>query len=401
MDIPESYNEFTIATVGNVDSGKSTLTGVLTHPEFCSNIQNTLDDGNGSARDRILYYKHEKDTGRTSSINYNYSVFESKESPRVITMVDLAGHEKYLKTTIRGLTSCYPDMGIVCIDGKITQMTKEHIGIMHELQIPFIVAMTKTDIVPTDVMRNNYNIVKRIAKQCKKIVWEMKSIRDIKFNNRMLNVVKISSKTGYNLDILREYIRRAPHTKKLLTNIFQIDHTYHNVVGFGTVVSGRTGIEISTNDKLFLGPFPEHRDRWIPVRVRSIHNDYRQSVEKIEANTRCCLCIKPDHSAEWLLRIRDGMILTTDQKIKNSVTNIYSVKLKVLHHHSTISSRYEGVINCGSISDVVRFVDLGESSLRTGDVVDIKIQCKRSHYIPSGSKFLIREGTSKCIGVVN
>lgn len=49
-----------VAVVGNVDSGKSTLVGVLT--------KNILDDGRGSSRARVFNYEHENQTGRTSSI---------------------------------------------------------------------------------------------------------------------------------------------------------------------------------------------------------------------------------------------------------------------------------------------------------------------------------------------
>lgn len=46
--------------VGNVDAGKSTLLGVLTHSE--------LDNGRGHARQRLFRHKHEMESGRTSSV---------------------------------------------------------------------------------------------------------------------------------------------------------------------------------------------------------------------------------------------------------------------------------------------------------------------------------------------
>ncbi len=45
---------------GNVDAGKSTLLGVLTH--------GVLDDGRGVARQKLFRHKHEIETGRTSSV---------------------------------------------------------------------------------------------------------------------------------------------------------------------------------------------------------------------------------------------------------------------------------------------------------------------------------------------
>lgn len=49
-----------MAVIGNVDSGKSTIVGVLTKGEN--------DDGRGSARSKVFNYTHEQENGRTSSI---------------------------------------------------------------------------------------------------------------------------------------------------------------------------------------------------------------------------------------------------------------------------------------------------------------------------------------------
>lgn len=54
------FMEIRVAVVGNVDAGKSTLLGVLTHGE--------LDNGRGHARQRLFRHKHEMESGRTSSV---------------------------------------------------------------------------------------------------------------------------------------------------------------------------------------------------------------------------------------------------------------------------------------------------------------------------------------------
>jgi len=53
-------NDVRIAVIGNVDSGKSTLVGVLTK---C-----VMDNGRGSARAKVFNFDHEQKNGRTSSI---------------------------------------------------------------------------------------------------------------------------------------------------------------------------------------------------------------------------------------------------------------------------------------------------------------------------------------------
>ncbi|VEL20332.1 unnamed protein product [Protopolystoma xenopodis] len=58
-----------IAVVGNVDAGKSTLLGVLTHGE--------LDNGRGQARLRLFRHKHETESGRTSSVGNDIMGFSA------------------------------------------------------------------------------------------------------------------------------------------------------------------------------------------------------------------------------------------------------------------------------------------------------------------------------------
>jgi GTPase len=109
-----SSRNIRVAVVGNVDAGKSTLIGSLT--------TSMLDDGRGKCRTSIMKHRHEIETGRTSTATTHLMGFRStgepiagkdqirtnkrkgedeiaRESYRVITLMDLAGHEKYLKTT--------------------------------------------------------------------------------------------------------------------------------------------------------------------------------------------------------------------------------------------------------------------------------------------------------------
>jgi len=53
-------NDVRVAVIGNVDSGKSTLVGVLT--------KGLMDDGRGLARSKVFNFDHEQKNGRTSSI---------------------------------------------------------------------------------------------------------------------------------------------------------------------------------------------------------------------------------------------------------------------------------------------------------------------------------------------
>ena len=54
--------------MGNVDAGKSTLLGVLTH--------GGLDNGRGLARQKLFRHKHELESGRTSSVGNDILGFD-------------------------------------------------------------------------------------------------------------------------------------------------------------------------------------------------------------------------------------------------------------------------------------------------------------------------------------
>lgn len=59
-----------IAVCGNVDSGKSTMIGVL--------VTGEKDNGRGAARLNVFAHKHEIETGRTSCISEQIMGFDDK-----------------------------------------------------------------------------------------------------------------------------------------------------------------------------------------------------------------------------------------------------------------------------------------------------------------------------------
>lgn len=64
----DNSKDVRVAVIGNVDSGKSTLVGVLT--------KNIIDDGRGYARTKVFNFSHEAANGRTSSIGQEVMGFK-------------------------------------------------------------------------------------------------------------------------------------------------------------------------------------------------------------------------------------------------------------------------------------------------------------------------------------
>lgn len=65
----------------------------------------------------------------------------------------MCGHERYLKTTLFGLSTLFPHYNIIVVGANmgVSRMTKEHIGISHALKIPMLFVVTKIDLAPAEV----------------------------------------------------------------------------------------------------------------------------------------------------------------------------------------------------------------------------------------------------------
>ena len=146
-----------ISVGGNVDSSKSTTIGVL--------MTNELDDGNGKARSVIFNHQHEKESGRTSSITQKTVVVNENE----IIFHDLAGHEKYLNTTLLGLSGIRPDYCMIMVGGHrgIQKMTKEHLIASVYLNIPIFIVISKIDSVPKEMIDRHEKTIRKMLKSLK------------------------------------------------------------------------------------------------------------------------------------------------------------------------------------------------------------------------------------------
>ena len=75
----------------------------------------------------------------------NYWAEVVNKSSKVVTLLDLCGHERYLKTTLFGLVSMSPDYSMIVIgtNAGLSKMTREHFVISLFLNIPMILIITK------------------------------------------------------------------------------------------------------------------------------------------------------------------------------------------------------------------------------------------------------------------
>ncbi|KAL2086059.1 hypothetical protein ACEWY4_017118 [Coilia grayii] len=263
----QQFLDLRVAVLGNVDSGKSTLLGVLTQGE--------LDNGRGRARLNLFRHLHEIQSGRTSSISFeilgfnskgevvNYSDSRSAEeicesSSKMITFMDLAGHHKYLKTTIFGLTSYCPDFAMLVVGANtgIVGTTREHLGLAMALKVPIFVVVSKVDVCvcARGALDRTLRQLQRLLKQpgCAKVPLLVANADDavsaaqhFTHSSSVTPIFTLSSVTGENLDLLKVFLNVLPplsnskEQEELMQQLteFQVDEIY-SVPDVGTVVGG-------------------------------------------------------------------------------------------------------------------------------------------------------------------
>ncbi|KAK0154082.1 GTP-binding protein 1 [Merluccius polli] len=413
------FLEVRVAVVGNVDAGKSTLLGVLTHGE--------LDNGRGFARQKLFRHKHEMESGRTSSVGNDILGFDQEgevvnkpdshggsldwtkiceRSSKVITFIDLAGHEKYLKTTVFGMTGHLPDFCMLMVGSNagIVGMTKEHLGLALALNVPVFVVVTKIDMCPANILQETLKLLQRLLKSpgCRKIPVLVQNKDDVivtasNFSSeRMCPIFQISNVTGENMELLKMFLNllscRTSYSEDEPAE-FQIDDTY-SVPGVGTVVSGTTlrGL-IRLNDTLLLGPDP--LGTFIPIAVKSIHRK-RMPVREVRGGQTASFALKKIKRSS----IRKGMVMISP-KLTPQATWEFEAEILVLHHPTTISPRYQAMVHCGSIRQTATILTMNRDCLRTGDKATVHFRfIKTPEYMHCDQRLVFREGRTKAVGTV-
>ena len=431
-----------IGVVGNVDSGKSTTIGTLT--------KGVLDDGRGRARLAVFNHKHEIATGRTSSIGHQIMGYDLNGqvvsagrnttwtdivncSSKVITFFDMAGHEKYLKTTIYGLTSMFPDY-VLCMVGAnmgINHMTKEHMSLCLTLRIPFIIIVSKIDIVPANILEENIaKINDVIRKGAKKIPFSIRNMDDVisaaknMKSDTIIPIIQISNLSGFNLDLLKALLNVLPVRNDYAEFINKevellVDSTY-SVTGHPTIIAGmlRSGI-INVGDTVALGPY-SHDGSYKQSKVKSIHNKYKD-VKSVKAGSYVSISLKNVTRGE----IKKGMVVVSDTQDKKIAVREFIAFLNILHSPTTIKKGYQPFIHCDQVRQSVQIVSItkinkkkvdeddstststesienaDDNCLRTGDKAHCKLRfMMRPEYIKPGMRIIFREGKVKAFGKV-
>lgn len=417
----EDVIETRIAVVGNVDAGKSSMLGVL--------VKGDLDDGRGKARVNLFRHKHEIETGRTSSVGMEIMGFDTtgkvitsdtpgrklsweeigKRSAKVITFTDLAGHEKYLKTTVFGLLSSSPNycLLMVAANNGLVGMSKEHLGIALALNVPVMVVVTKIDICPPNILEQTLQQIKKILKSpgARKIPVFIRNREECintatQFvSQRICPVFQVSNVTGENLDLVRTFLNILPHHGRYDAEApfeFHVNDTF-SVPFVGTVVSGiiKSGL-VHVGDNVLIGP--DGLGQFTPTSIRSIQRK-RLDVPAASAGQSASFALKKIRRKE----VRKGMVVLprVEGQPQPKVHLEFVAEVLILSHATTIKKKYQAMLHVGPVSQTCAIIDVDRPFIRTGDRATVAFRfVQRPEYLVPGDRLLFREGKTKGLGIV-
>ncbi|KAI9887255.1 MAG: hypothetical protein M1823_000926 [Watsoniomyces obsoletus] len=415
----EEVIELRIAVVGNVDAGKSTMLGVL--------VKGDLDDGRGKARVNLFRHKHELESGRTSSVGMEIMGFDThgdvisssvagrklsweeigRRSAKVISFTDLAGHERYLRTTVFGLLSSSPNycLLMVAANNGLIGMSKEHLGIALALNVPVMVVVTKIDICPPQVLQETLKQLIAILKSpgARKIPIFIKNKEECIntatqfISQRICPIFQVSNVTGESLDLVRIFLNILPHHGHYDASApfeFHINDTF-SVAFVGTVVSGvvKSGA-IHSGDNVLVGP--DSLGQFTNTTIRSIERK-RIPVSVCTAGQSASFALKKVRRKD----VRKGMVVLPKLDHPPPVFREFIAEVLILSHATTIKPRYQAMLHVGPVSQTCAIIDIDREYIRTGDRATVAFKfVQRPEYLAVGDRLLFREGRTKGLGIV-
>ena len=366
---------------------------------------------------------------RLASALYGPQPFEfaqrlTRTKAKVISFTDLAGHERYLRTTVFGLLSSSPNycLLMVAANNGLIGMSKyatslpsmnirnlpedrEHLGIALALNVPVMVVITKIDICPPQILQQTITQLARILKSpgARKIPIFIKTREDTietatQFvSQRICPVFQVSNVTGESLDLVRIFLNILPHHGNYDAEApfeFHVNDTF-SVPFVGTVVSGvvKSGV-IHAGDAVLIGP--DSLGQFTTTHIRSIERK-RIPVPVCSAGQSASFALKRVRRKE----VRKGMVVLPKLDAPPKVYREFVAEVLILSHATTIKTKYQAMLHVGPISQTCAIIDIDRAFIRTGDRATVAFRfVQRPEYLAVGDRILFREGRTKGLGIV-
>jgi selenocysteine-specific elongation factor len=334
-----------LGTAGHIDHGKSALVKALT----------------GIDPDRL---KEEKERGITIDLGFadlNYP------DGLTIGIVDVPGHERLVRNMLAGAGGIDLVLLVIAADEGVMPQSREHLYICDLLKIKSgLIAITKADLVENEWLDLMKDEVKNFVK------------------GTFLEgtpIVPVSSKTMFNIDLLKEEIRNTalrvePKPTKGLFRL-PIDRVF-TLKGFGTVITGTAlSGSISVDDTVEILPSN------IKSKVRGLHS-HGKPIQTAYAGQRVAINLQGVEKEE--LKRGDAVVLPG----RFIPTKIIDAKIELLRDVPSLKSKSLVHFHLATSETIARVVLYGRDELKPEESCYCQLRLQDPVISMSGDRYIIR-----------
>ncbi len=345
---------YVVGTAGHVDHGKSTLVRALT----------------GIDPDRLAEEK-----AREMTIDLGFA-WLTLPSGQVVSVVDVPGHERFIKNMLAGVGGIDAALLVVAADEGPMPQTREHLAILDLLGIDRgVIVLTKADTVDEEFLE-----------------LAMEATREATAGTTLANapLIATAATTGQGLDALKvaldallaETPPRAPHGRPRLP----VDRAF-TITGFGTVVTGTL-----LDGTLAAGQEVELLPRGIRGRVRGVQT-HQAKVSLALPGSRTAVNI----SGVAVEDVRRGDVLTPPGWLVP--THLLDVWLRMTASAPMLEQNDPVDLFIGASEVQGRVTLLGADRLDAGDEGWVQLRLAEPVAVVRGDRFILRRPSpSETIG---
>ena len=350
----ETTRHLILGTAGHIDHGKTSLVRALT----------------GTDTDRL---PEERRRGMTIELGFaELSILDTQ-----FGVVDVPGHERFVRTMVAGATGIDIAILVVAADDAVMPQTIEHVEVLQLLGVKYmVVALTKTDMVDEDTLVLAEEDVRSL-------------LAATPWNDAL--ICPVSSITGRGIEDLKRTLLEISLRIEVALPIrpfrLAIDRVF-TIAGRGTVVTGSTlRGEVSVGDPLEILP------SGLACKVRGLQT-HGQAVEQVFRGQRAAVNLTGVDRAD----VERGCEIATPAYLESS--RLMDTRIELLS--STRRALKTGTtvrLGIGTRDVSVRVVLLGESTLEPGQTAYAQIRCGEPLVSAFGQRFILRnESPGRIIG---
>jgi selenocysteine-specific elongation factor len=336
-----------IATAGHIDHGKSALVLALT----------------GTDPDRL---REEKERGLTIDLGFAVLRLPSGDE---ISVVDVPGHERFIKNMLAGVGGVDLVLLVVAADEGVMPQTREHLAIIDLLAVESgVVALTRADLVDADAL-----------------IEAEASVRKTLGGTTLeaAPIVACSAVTRQGLDdilaAIQQQLARTPNRRDLGRPRLPVDRAF-SMPGFGTVVTGTL-----IDGSLSAGQDVELLPGGLHARVRGLQNHGRQ-VEIAQPGRRTAVNL----AGIGVEELHRGMVLASPNTYR--AASSIDVRLRAVpylerpaRHNLTVT------FHAGASESEAKLVLLDADSLSAGEEGWAQLRLADPAVVVRGDRFIVRD----------